>query len=266
MIKKFLVLAAMGAVSAFAISGISPNNPSPTDVGAPPSGESSLASILSTLGFGSGNEVITGQTGVGLWSESPSSHTISPVLQFTFEGNSGESIGMFDGNTPSNMAALFSNIPNGSHTDSTTVTVSWLTSTSGTITNLTTLTQTTFSGISISDFGFYINTGSGGNNTYYSTSNLNAPTGTGGAQFTGNSWTTPIPGESSTQTRVLSYNCLSCGNLWAIAFEDGTDFDYNDQVFTVESIQAVPEPTSIILLGGALLLAGRSLRRKFQKV
>ncbi len=31
-------------------------------------------------------------------------------------------------------------------------------------------------------------------------------------------------------------------------------------------LSGVPEPTSIVLLGGALLLAGRSLRKKFQKV
>ena len=31
------------------------------------------------------------------------------------------------------------------------------------------------------------------------------------------------------------------------------------------SVSGVPEPTSIILLGGALVLAGRSLRKKFQK-
>ncbi len=267
MIKKFLVLTAAGAMSVFALSGISPNNPNPTDVGAPPGSEASLASLLGCgsgdLCFGTGNYVITGQTGVGLWSENPASGTISPKLQFTFTGGS-DTIGMFDGNTPTDMATLFGPIT-GSVTGGTkqTVTVSWnADGTSGTVVNLTTLTSTTFTGISEGDFGFYLKQGT---NVYYSASNLNSPTSTSGATFTGNSWTTPISGETSTQTRVLSYN-LPTPTLWAIAFEDGTDFDYNDQVFTVESITAVPEPTSIVLLGGALLLAGRSLRKKFQKV
>lgn len=41
----------------------------------------------------------------------------------------------------------------------------------------------------------------------------------------------------------------------------------NGQVISDDlKLSSVPEPTSIVLLGGALLLAGRSLRKKFQKV
>jgi hypothetical protein len=51
--------------------------------------------------------------------------------------------------------------------------------------------------------------------------------------------------------RVLAYQNGSTTN-WAFAYEDGSDFDYNDMVVKVESIAAaVPEPSSY-----ALLLAG----------
>ncbi|HVO96542.1 MAG TPA: PEP-CTERM sorting domain-containing protein [Bryobacteraceae bacterium] len=45
-----------------------------------------------------------------------------------------------------------------------------------------------------------------------------------------------------------------------------TDAGANSFVSDDFRLSGVPEPTSIVLLGGALLLAGRSLRRKFQKV
>jgi hypothetical protein len=47
--------------------------------------------------------------------------------------------------------------------------------------------------------------------------------------------------------------------LGLVATQSGTLFSGDYQ------LTAVPEPTSILLLGGVLALAGRSLRKKYQK-
>jgi hypothetical protein len=217
-----------------------------------------LQTILNSLSGSIGSQnVITGQTGVGLWSEDGT--TVTPTLQFTFTGGN-DTIGIFDGGTPADQAVLYANIPGcvvPACQPSETVTIKWLTANSGTITPLGSA-SVAFSGISSSDFGFYL---SQGGNTYYSASNLNSSSPTSGATF--NLPNEPIVGESSTQTRVLSYQSTLGNDLWAVAFEDGTDFDYNDQVLTVESITpAVPEPAAVVLLGTVAFLCASALRRK----
>jgi hypothetical protein len=264
MVAKLFLLAGFGAISAFALSGITPNNPSPTDVGAPPGSESSLQSILTSISGEIGTQnVITSQTGVSLWSESGIS--ITPTLQFTFTGAT-DTIGIFDGATQQE-AAIYTGISTcvqPSCQPSDTVVVKWLTATSGWIGS----SADPFSGISSSDFGFYLNNGT---STFFSASNLNPSVGTGSANFScvaagcPSGTNEPIAGETSTKNRVLSYHSTLGNDLWALAFEDGTDFDYNDQVVTVESITpSVPEPSSVLLFGGALGLAFLAMRRKLQ--
>ena len=87
-------------------------------------------------------------------------------------------------------------------------------------------------------FSFYIDTG---NHRYLTLDELNGGT-----------------------VRALSYR-QGAGASWAIAFEDFTDFDYNDLVVKIESINGaqVPEPASFLLIGfgmAGLFFIGRRRR------
>lgn len=257
MTRKLLILAAVGTISAFAVP-VNQFNTRPAIVGYSPTSEASLQQILNNI-FSGGPipNANTDQSSAAMWQETGSGTQVAaPVIQATYT-SAGDAVGIFSGTDSSSLTLL--DIFTSSATTGTTALITF--NPDGTVSILGGAgvnNVTNFSGINRGDFGFWLSPGAG--TTYYSADNLNAPTAPSGnpVNLSGGQ---AFPAGYTTDARVLAYN-QGTTNKWALAFEDGTDFDYNDRVISVESIIPVPEPASVVLFGSLLILCATGLRRR----
>jgi hypothetical protein len=226
-----LILAASGAM---AIT-LDPAVERQVNIGTSYPGENTLQSELDKM-FG-GNVSATGdQLGVGMYKVSTPGSIVAPQFKFEWTGNSGsQGVGIFGWNGASTVERLFFN---GSNVAGDVATVIWDTQDSG---RIITIGQTsTFSDIDQNFFGFFFQP-TGSSPTFYTVDSLN-------------------PGG---EARVLAFGAGAPDGGILFAYEDGSDFDYQDAGFFVDSITPVPEPGTMMLVGaGFLSLAIYGKRRR----
>jgi hypothetical protein len=222
------------AVVAFA------QNVRPVPVGPPPGGEASLQTILNGIyGCTGCINAATNQQTTALWMlPGIPTQTIAPVLQAAYAAD-GDAVGLYTGN---NLVRIFNPTAPAGISAGVQFNLNGTIDVFSTFANCTAgyVNCNTFTGISQGSFGFFM-----------------TDTTTGNTFFTEDSRNPNI----IKRARALAYQQAS-NDRWAIAFEDGTDFDYNDRVISVESIVAVPEPGAVMLFGTVLALCATKLRRR----
>jgi len=246
--KKMLRILTVAVFSVFLVTvaaWATPLNPllsRPVTINPAYPGENSLQQELNAI-FSVPVDAATDQLDVGMFKiASPGSDLISPQLKFEWTSNApAQTIGIFGWDSLSS-SAITAQIFAGSQIKGDYANIKWLTPDSGKIATFafdtTQLSSIDFSGISRDFFGFYFSPN--GTQKYYTVDSLN-------------------PGG---EVRVLGYLPSTAAGA-VFSYEDGNDFDYQDAGFFVESINTVPEPMTLLLLGlGLVGVAG--IRRKFK--
>lgn len=247
MIKKLLLTGAISSLVALA-APITATNTRPVGVNGPPPGENSLQSYLDHVyGCTDCVDAKTAQQTAALWMEPGlPPQQIAPII-VAHDAANGDPFGIFSGTdtTTATLVDIFlSGAPGGSSAPSASLrfnangTITISDTTGGSTCAADFVNCGTFSGINQGSFGFFIN--SNGTNLFTSDS--------------------ANPALGGSQAHALAY--VGAGDKWTLAFEDGTDFDYNDRIVSIESIVPVPEPASVVLFGSLLILFATGLRRR----
>jgi len=244
-VKSIVALLGLSASLGVAAAPLQPNSPAPSVINPAPGGEGSLQSIADSL-FGPGHiDVNTQQSSAGQWtSATPGSTTEIPTLLAEFTANAGtQSFGIWFGTDTTNIVSYNLLLGGAVATDAVGLTITGNTlnvfgPAAGCGTHYV-CGSFTDARINSSTFGFYFQP-SPSSPIYYSLDQLN-------------------PGPR--QDRFVAFQDGSTTN-WLFAYEDGTDFDYNDMAVKVESINAIPEPETYAMMIAGLGAMGFIARRR----
>ena len=244
-VKSIVALLGLSASLGVAAAPLQPNSPAPSVINPAPGGEGSLQSIADNL-FGPGHiNVDTQQSSAGQWtSATPGTTSSIPTLLAEFTANAGtQSFGIWFGTDTTNIVSYNLLLGGAVATDAVGLTISGNTlnvfgPAAGCGTHYV-CGSFTDARINSSTFGFYFQP-SPSSPIYYSLDQLN-------------------PGPR--QDRFVAFQDGSTTN-WLFAYEDGTDFDYNDMAVKVESINAIPEPETYAMMIAGLGAMGFIARRR----
>jgi len=235
-VKSIVALLGLSACLTAHADPFVPNNSAQSVIGPAPGSEQSLQTIANNLFPSSPPDVATQQSSASFFTFATSSTTSIPTMVAEFTANSSaQSFGIWFGTDTDHIVAYNLLLGAANVGDNAAISI---------VGNTLQVGSTDFSACGIrvncgnftdalvnsGAFGFFFRqNGSNATPTYYSLDQLN-------------------PGDR--KDRFIPVQDGGTTN-WLFAYEDGTDWDYNDMAVKVESITAVPEPETY-----ALMLAG----------